>query len=51
MHVDEHEDDSEQRIIEHYFHLGYKYEIITHLLRDKHGLEMNVRTLKRRLSA
>ena len=41
--------DSERRIIEHYFHLGYKYDIIICLLKNEHGIQMDLRTLKRRL--
>ncbi len=41
--------DVEREVIEHYFHLGYKYELITQLLKNQHGIEMSVRTLKRRL--
>ncbi len=41
--------DNEEEIIERYFHLGYKYEVITDLLKNEHGLNMSVRMLKRRL--
>ena len=41
--------DPEREIIEHYFHLGYKYDVIINFLRSKHDICMNVRTLKRRL--
>ena len=40
--------DPEREIIERYFHLGYKYDVISNLLRSKHDICMNVRTLKRR---
>ena len=30
----------ERRVIEYYFHLGYKYELITELLKNEHGIEM-----------
>ena len=43
--------DNERRIIENYFHLGFKYDLITHLLKNEHGIEMTVRTLKRRLKS
>jgi hypothetical protein len=42
--------DSEREIIENYFHLGYKYDIIVQLLKDRHNIVMNVRTLKRKLA-
>ena len=41
--------DNEQKIIEQYFHLGYKYEVIIQLLKNEHDIDMNLRTLKRRL--
>lgn len=41
--------DPEREIIERYFHLGYKYNVIINFLRSKHDICMNVRTLKRRL--
>ena len=41
--------DVERDIIQRYFHLGYKYELITQLLKNQHNIEMSVRTLKRRL--
>ena len=41
--------DVEREVIEHYFHLGYKYKLITQLLKNIHGIEMSLRTLKRRL--
>ena len=41
--------DVERDIIQRYFHLGYKYELITQLLKNQHNTEMSVRTLKRRL--
>ena len=40
--------DPEREIIERYFHLGYKYDVIINFLRSKHDICMNVRTLKRR---
>jgi hypothetical protein len=43
--------ENEHKIIEQYFHLGYKYEHIILLLKSEHGLNMNVRTLKRRLKS
>ena len=39
----------ERLIIEHYFHQNYKYEHIVVLLEIYHGIEMGIRTLKRRL--
>ena len=43
--------DNERRIIGNYFHLGFKYDLITHLLKNEHGIEMTVRTRKRRLKS
>ena len=42
--------DRERDIIEQYFHLGYKYDVIGSLMRSRHDLCMDVRTLKRRLA-
>ena len=42
---------SERELIEHYFHKGFRYKEIVLLLRKYHNISMNVRTLKRRLSA
>ena len=41
--------DSERAIIEHYFHLGYKYDVIIGFMRSQHDICMDLRTLKRRL--
>ena len=41
--------DPEREVIERYFHLGYKYDVIIKFLRTKHDICLNVRTLKRRL--
>jgi hypothetical protein len=43
--------DRERNIIENYFHLGYKYDLIVSLLKSEHGMEMTVRTLKRFLKS
>ena len=43
--------DVEREVIEHYFHLGYKYDLITQLLKNRHGIEISIRTLKRRLNS
>ena len=43
--------ENEREIIENYFHAGYKYDLIVCLLMKKHGIEMTVRTLKRRLKS
>ncbi len=43
--------DRERNIVENYFHLGYKYDLIVSLLKNEHGIEMTVRTLKRRLKS
>ena len=43
--------DTEQEIIEKYFHCGYNYRLITCLLKNEHAIDMSVRTLKRRLKA
>ncbi|CAB4042081.1 Hypothetical predicted protein, partial [Paramuricea clavata] len=42
--------DQERRIIEYFFHLGYKYEDIVNLLEIYHGISICIRTLKRRLA-
>ena len=42
---------SERELIEHYFHKGFRYKEIVLLLEKYHNISMNVRTLKRRLSA
>ena len=34
--------DPEREIIERYFHLGYKYDVIINFLRSKHDICMNV---------
>ncbi|CAH3019489.1 unnamed protein product [Porites evermanni] len=47
--VESFQNDPEREIIERYFHLGYKYNVIINFLRSKHDICMNVRTLKRRL--
>ena len=36
-------------VITHYFHRGYPYDVIVGLLEKREGLQMCVRTLKRRL--
>ena len=36
-------------VITHYFHRGYPYDVIVGLLQKQEGLQMCVRTLKRRL--
>ena len=36
-------------VIKHYFHRGYPYDAIVGLLKKREGLQMCVRTLKRRL--
>ena len=36
-------------VITHYFHHGYPYDVIVGLLEKREGLQMCVRTLKRRL--
>ena len=41
--------DTEQEIIEKYFHCGYDYRLIT--FNNEHGIDMSVRTLKRWLKA
>ena len=41
--------DPEREIIEHYFHLGYTYDVIDSFMRSRHDIYMDVRTLKRRL--
>ena len=38
--------DPEKEIIEHYFHLGYKYDVIVSFMRSRHDICMDVRTLK-----
>ena len=43
--------DNEQKVIESYFNHGYKYDHIVSLLKSEHGIEMPVRTLKRRLKS
>ena len=43
--------DPEREIIEHYFHLGYKYDVIVSFMRSRHDICMDVRTLKRRLAS
>ena len=43
--------DKERNIIENYFYLGYKYDLILFLLKNEHGIEMTVRTLKRCLKS
>ena len=40
----------ERLAIERYFKRGFRYETIVHFLAEYHGILMNVRTLKRRLS-
>lgn len=40
----------ERLAIEHYFERGFRYETIVHFLAEYHGISINVRTLKRRLS-
>lgn len=42
--------DPEREIIEEYFHLGYKYDAIVNLMKNRHNISMNLRTLKRRLA-
>ena len=39
----------EREIIEHYFHLGYTYDVIVSFMRSRDDICMDVRTLKRRL--
>jgi hypothetical protein len=41
--------DPEKEVIERYFHLGYKYQTIVELLKNRHNITMTLRTLKRRL--
>ena len=41
--------DNEQKIIEQHFHCGYKYNLITCLLKNEQGINISVRSLKRRL--
>ena len=43
--------DNEKKVIESYFNHGYKYDHIVSLLKSEHGIEMSVRTLKRRLKS
>ncbi len=43
--------DTEQEIIQKYFHRGYDYRLITCLLKNEHSINISVRTLKRRLKA
>ena len=38
-------------VIKHYFHRGYPYDAIIVLLKKREGLQMCVRTLKRRLKS
>jgi len=42
---------SERELIEHYFHKGFQYKEILLLLEKYHNISINIRTLKRRLSA
>lgn len=42
--------DPEREITEHYFHLGYRYDVIISFMRSRHDICMHVRTLKRRLA-
>ena len=39
------------KLLEEYFHRGYPYQVIVDLLEKLHGVQMHVRTLKRRLKA
>lgn len=39
----------ERELIEHYFHIGYSYEVIVDFLKKHHGLNMSLSSLKRRL--
>lgn len=39
------------KLLEEYFHRGYPYQAIVDLLENLHGVQMHVRTLKRRLKA
>ena len=43
--------DPEREIIEHYFHLEYKYDVIVSFMRSRHDICMDVRTLKRWLAS
>ncbi|KAJ7329000.1 hypothetical protein OS493_023288 [Desmophyllum pertusum] len=46
---DSFQNDPERATIEHYFHLGYKYDVIISFMRSQHDICMDLRTLKRRL--
>lgn len=41
---------SERELIEHYFHKGFRYRDIILFLDKHHNININIRTLKRRLN-
>ena len=45
------EQDSEESFIRYYFFRGFEYKEIILLLFKKHGIEMSLRTLKRRIKS
>lgn len=40
---------AEKKIIHHYFHRGFSYDVILDFLSKHHGISISLRTLKRRL--